>query len=161
MGMVVSWTPVADDEVPAASGDPDVLDAILDEDRPGTFDVDKAWHGLHGLLTGTAWDVGDGLGRVVLGGQELGVDLGYGPARHLDASAVAELARQLAALDADRLAGSADLGALAALDLYPGVWSRPEATDEQRAWLAEAVRTVQEGFADCADRGMGLLVAIL
>jgi hypothetical protein len=161
MGMVVAWTPVADDEVRAAAHDPDVLDAILDEDRPGTFDVDKAWHGLHGLLTGTAWEVGDGLGRVVLGGREIGVDLGYGPARHLDPAAVAELAQQLARLDPDAIVGSVDLTTLAALDLYPDVWSRPEEADEQRRWLADALRTVQDGFVACADRGLGLLVTIM
>jgi hypothetical protein len=44
--------------------------------------VDKAWHGIHVLLTGTAWEGSFPLNFTVSGGKEIGdVDVGYGPAR--------------------------------------------------------------------------------
>src|SRR5687767_14577361 len=45
-------------------------------------DLDKAWHGIHYLLTGTAAEGGKPLDFLVSGGREVGnVDIGYGPAR--------------------------------------------------------------------------------
>ena len=45
-------------------------------------DLDKAWHGIHYLLTGTAWAGAEPLNFIVCGGTEVGdIDVGYGPAR--------------------------------------------------------------------------------
>src|SRR5262245_45909058 len=73
-----------------------VLDLLLDEDA---LDLGKAWHGLHFLLTGTAWE-GDGpLAAAILGGEEITGDLGYGAARCLSPRGVAEVALALGASD--------------------------------------------------------------
>src|SRR5271163_2074263 len=45
--------------------------------------LEKSWHCLHYLLTGTAWETGTVLGKTILGGTEIGPDMGYGPARYL------------------------------------------------------------------------------
>lgn len=51
-------------------GDLDDEDAEMPE--PGV-DLDEAWHGVDCLLTGTAWDLGDGpAGEAILGGEEIG-----------------------------------------------------------------------------------------
>ena len=43
------------------------------------LEVDKAWHGLHFLLTGSAWEGSFSWIPVVAGGSEVGDNLGYGP----------------------------------------------------------------------------------
>lgn len=65
------------------------------EERPeGEIDLDKAWHGIHFLLTGSAWEGAEPLCYLVTGGHQLGdEDIGYGPARAL-------LPHEVAAFDA-------------------------------------------------------------
>src|SRR5215203_4027303 len=46
------------------------------------IDLDKSWHGIHYLLTKTAWAGEPPLSFLVLGGAEVGdIDVGYGTAR--------------------------------------------------------------------------------
>src|SRR5687768_10356646 len=44
-----------------------------------SFDVDKAWQGIHFLLTGTDWEGEGPLAFVLHGGAEIEEDMGYGP----------------------------------------------------------------------------------
>src|SRR5262245_26397413 len=88
-----------------------LLDYIGEEEPPEGFgpyaelDVDKAWHGIHFLLTGTAWGGELPWGFVLRGGEALGDDdLGYGPARLLDAAQVREVAAALETLPGAELA---------------------------------------------------------
>lgn len=79
--------------------DPDQTIATLQQMQP-TFRADIA--GVHYLLTGTAWDESTMLGKAIMGGSEVGEDLGYGPARLLPASVVKRVAAALDAVnDAD------------------------------------------------------------
>jgi hypothetical protein len=57
--------------------------------------IDKSWHGIHFLLTGSAWGGKPPLSNAVLGGKEFGQDLGYGPARYLTPDQVKEVAAAL------------------------------------------------------------------
>ncbi len=77
---------------PAAdlAADPDLFEVLLDDDPSDEFlDLDKAWHGLHWLLTGTADDTDTPAGQAILGGTEIGEDKGYGPSRLLRPDAYA------------------------------------------------------------------------
>ncbi len=48
------------------------------------MDIDKAWHGLHFIFTGSDWSGGFPEGFLVTCGKAVGdVDVGYGPARFL------------------------------------------------------------------------------
>ncbi len=57
-------------------------DSLDEDDHEAEADLDKAWHGIHYLLTGTAWKGEPPLCYLVRGGQTIGdVEVGYGPAR--------------------------------------------------------------------------------
>jgi hypothetical protein len=59
------------------------MEALRDNTTPPlsrNFDVDKAWQAIHFLLCGDSLEGAPPLGNVVMGGKELGGDLGYGPA---------------------------------------------------------------------------------
>ena len=67
MGM--GWVGYRRDQefVQAALRDPDVLmDLLDDEDEDNSTDLDKAWHGIHWLLTGSA-EPDAGVGSQVMG----------------------------------------------------------------------------------------------
>jgi hypothetical protein len=68
---------------------PDEVEAVLfppDVGNPffGQYDLDKCWHELHYLLTRTVRPDGSVLGDSILGGREIGPELGYGLARILN-----------------------------------------------------------------------------
>lgn len=70
---------------------------------PAELEIEKSWHGIHFLLTGTAWEVMPPLGNVLLGGTEIGEDVGYGPARYLTPQQVAEVSAELEKITEENL----------------------------------------------------------
>jgi hypothetical protein len=64
------------------------------------IDLDKAWHTLHFLFTGSAWDGEFPHGFLVSCGRPVGdVDVGYGPARGFTSAEVAQISAYLGSLD--------------------------------------------------------------
>ena len=79
-------------------------------------DLDKAWHGIHYLLTGTAWEGGRPLNFLVAGGRPVGdIDVGYGPARVLSAAETRGAHEALTQLSDDDLRGRFDPAAMTRL----------------------------------------------
>jgi hypothetical protein len=94
--------------------DPDDFDGDLGEPSPeerakaladtqrahadvlGHLDLHKHWHILHFALTGSVEEVPGPAGDALLGGEELGEDLGYGPLRVLSVERVQAVAAHLA-----------------------------------------------------------------
>ena len=83
------------------------------------LNLEKSWHVLHYLLTGKVEEAPPPLGNAILGGQEIGDDLGYGPARFLTPQQVREVAAALASISKDDLAERFDLKAMKAARIYP------------------------------------------
>lgn len=75
--------------------------------RPEFLDLDKSWHILHTVISGSP-DAGDGPAAALLGGEEFGPDSGYGPARLLRHDAVSAFADVLEPLDVESLKSRAD-----------------------------------------------------
>ena len=58
-------------------------------------DLDKAWHGIHYLLTGSVASNKTLASKVIMGGENIGPDRGYGPAQLLKAAEVKAIAKLL------------------------------------------------------------------
>lgn len=103
----------------------EVIDASYNEPGQGFVDLDKAWHCLHFLLTGSAQGGSGPLGFILQGGTPVGTeDLGgYGPARVLRPLEAAALAGALAPITQEQLLARFDLKKLDKLNVYPGRWS--------------------------------------
>ncbi|MFG1780510.1 DUF1877 family protein [Micromonospora sp. NPDC049051] len=77
MGMELIGRRLSADELRTVLDDPTMVDPLLfgdlDDDDAGMpdpeLDLNKSWHGLHYLLTGTAWQIRDGAGAAILGGE--------------------------------------------------------------------------------------------
>lgn len=134
--------------------------AVAQGDASGEHvDVHKAWHALHFLLTGTAWEGAPPLNFIVKGGTPIGEeDLGHGSARGLRAPEVQTLAAALAEITTETLREGYDGKTMVALEVYPGGWSDLAPTSEalEHVWegFAEVKALVQKGAA----QGMGLLI---
>jgi Domain of unknown function (DUF1877) len=153
-------------ELQAVLDDPTRVGALLfgefDDDEDAEMpepelDVDKAWHGIHYLLTGTAWEIGEGAGAAILGGDEIGDDNGYGPARLLSPDAVRAVAAGLDAMDIGTLRSRFDPDAMAAADLYPDIWSGSEEFDE---YLMPHFTELCRFYRAAAANGQAVLLAL-
>ena len=60
-----------------------------------SISIEKAWHGLHYLLCGEVEPGSRPLSQAILGGAEVGEDMGYGPARYFTLTQVAGIADEL------------------------------------------------------------------
>lgn len=114
----------------------------------------KAWHGLHFLLAGTTSEQIEGAGSAVLGGEELGDDLGYGPVRVLGEDQVAAIAAALELVTPEVLLDTYDAEAMEAAQIYPGGWGE----SENRDWLVEALQEVREYYLRARDSRMAMLL---
>jgi hypothetical protein len=120
--------------------------------------LDKAWHGLHYLLCGSAEPEPTPLGRAVLGGDEVGDDFaGYGPARALDPAVVETIAAALADPELEAaLPGRYDARVMTELELYPSGWNEQDAE-----WLLDAFQDLQRFYADAADYGWAIITCLV
>jgi hypothetical protein len=83
-----------------------------------SLSLEKSWHSLHYLLTGNLWEANSTLGKTILDGNEIGPDIGYGPARFLEPGEVKEIATALKKVSKDDLARRFDLKAMVAAKVY-------------------------------------------
>jgi hypothetical protein len=118
------------DDARRIADDPDALDALLESADDTSVDLDKMWHGLHWLLTGSAEPTADVTSDAVFGGEPMGEDHGYGPARFLAAPTVRAVATALAAIDPGDLGARVDPAAMMDADLYPVIWDEDGIFDD-------------------------------
>lgn len=158
MGMVTALYALDEDRVKTLEQDEDTFFDFVDSEQD-LLDLDKAWHGLHYLLTGTAWQGDAPLNFLVLGGRPLeNSDGGYGPARYFTPAETASIAAALTAISRPDFEARFDPAAMTRAEIYPTVWDRP---DEQNAtWLGETFEELTAYLARTAAAGHGLLVVL-
>lgn len=104
MGMRATLIRLSDEKAASLLESPeDVHEFIVDPDYP-EIEIDKAWHILHFLFTGTLWEGEGPKAFLVKGGTPVGEeDLGFGPGRLFGSNDVAEIDRELETLVKDDL----------------------------------------------------------
>jgi hypothetical protein len=126
------------------------------------LDIDKAWHGIHYLLTGTDWAGDPPSNFIVQGGREIGnIDVGYGPARALMSSEVQSLSAALDALPPEALAEKFNPEDMTHLKIYPtgsGPERRiPRTRTTRSATSSSPYKEVRDFVRQAAERGHGLM----
>ncbi|MFC0682877.1 YfbM family protein [Lysobacter korlensis] len=160
MGMVGCFAAVDIETMQRLVEDPEQVEEYLYPDDgegepPHYADVDKAWHGIHYLLTGKADDAPDPLGSAILGGDELGEDVGYGPARLLNADQVRSIASALP--DEETFKSRFAPREMTKAEVYPVViWERDG--DEALEYLVENYKSLVEFYQGAAARGQGAIL---
>ncbi|GAB3766561.1 YfbM family protein [Microlunatus parietis] len=156
MGMTWDGWALTGAEASAVRADPESIWERLNADRtsPSAVDLDKAWHGIHWLLTGDPWTTEGPLASVIFGGEELDGNFGYGPPRLLDPSGVAAIAAALADVDPTTLRARFDPAAMASAEVYPDIW---DDADSFAGYLAPNFVAVKEFYRAAAERGQWVL----
>lgn len=160
MGMVGCFAAVDPDTLQRLRNDPSLIDAYLhpddgDGDPPHYIDVDKGWHGIHYLLTGRSDAGAEPLSWAVLGGEEIGDEIGYGPARFMAPEHVRSVA---GSLPADTVFRSRfDPPAMEKAGIYPeAIWVRDG--DGALDYLVENYRGLIAFYKSAAERGDGAIL---
>jgi hypothetical protein len=185
MGMILGLTTVSDENIQRILDDPPLLCKLLAPDDPewyerareevggpdaelilgegegDSIDLDKAWHGLHFLLTSTAWEGEPPLDLLVAGGTPLDeIEDGYGPPRLIGAREVAAAHRALSGLSDEVLRARFDPRAMTAADIYPAIWDRDPGEDDALGYLMENLHVLRDGLARASAAGLGVVVSI-
>lgn len=122
--------------------------------------VDKAWHGLHYLLTGGAQGGEAPLAWATTGvpDQAAGPDHGYGPAHYLTPEQVAEVATALGGVTRADLEARFDPAAMSRAHVYPDIWEAEGQT--ALAWLCEAFYPLRGFYRDASADGAAVAVVM-
>ncbi|WEF31922.1 YfbM family protein [Pseudoduganella chitinolytica] len=151
MSMIGLFLAVPQAELGALRAEPEEIEEFLSGPRgDDAFCVDKSWHAIHYLLTGSTVPVPGPLSNVVFGVGPLGnLDLGYGPPLCTDAADVKTIAAALEAVSDDAVQARFDPAAMD--EVYPSFWDEEdalpivmEALGELRAFYREAAA---QGYA--------------
>lgn len=152
-----------EEELTALLGDPSRVEQLLYASFFGgspnghdELEIDKAWHGLHFLLTGTAWEGAFPLNFIATGGQEVGDDLGYGPARALTSAEVQKVDAALEPLTRAEPGRRFDAARMTELEIYPFGWS--DDPDGELEWLRDSYAELRAFVRRTAKRRSALLV---
>jgi hypothetical protein len=119
--------------------------------------LEKAWHGLHYLLTGEVWEGTGPLGFLLSGGEDQNGDEESG-VRFFEPRETAQIYKALSAVTDDALWSRFDAGEMEAQEIYPGIWDEDEdeLKEEYLMYFAELKKVVHAA----ATSGQGLVVSI-
>lgn len=156
IGHLKQITPAKLEEI---KSNPSILESLLNETgelgEEAEYDLDKTWNGLHYLLAGDNWEGQDPLIWVIGGGEEIGDDLVYGPARHLTPEKVRMAAEALSGLTKESLKPKYNPEAWNDR-IYPtGIWA--DEGNDALEWLMEYFEGLVRFYQDASSKGNAVL----
>jgi hypothetical protein len=161
--MIGNFLAVSTEKLESLIDDPDQITSLLypEDDYavlPNYLDIDKAWHAIHFTLNGKAWEGESPLFDVILGGEEIGEDIGYGPARYLTSAKVKSVAATLACITPEKFKEQFNPKALDAAQIYPEIWVRDG--EEGLEYVLDYYKQLQSFYQAAAERGDAALLYI-
>ena len=128
MGMTVDVYRVSASEGEHLLGDPSAAKSLVAQTGlENSVSLEKAWHGLHFLLTGDSFGTSGPLAFICAGGADIpGTEGGYGPARIFSPSETTAIHEALVNVDDDALWSRFDPDAMTEQGVYPVIWDEPE-----------------------------------
>ncbi len=118
--------------------------------------LEKAWHGLHFLLTGEVWGGEGPLAFLLAGGAQVGDD--EEAPRWFTPQETANIHHALSGVSGDTLWSRFDANEMEQREIYPGIWDEDE-EDLKEEYLTY-FHELKQVVAAAVQSGRGLLVAI-
>lgn len=123
------------------------------------LNLDKAWHGIHFLLTGDAKPNGTLASKVIMGGEDIGPDQGYGPAQLLKPAEVKAIALLLEETTTNLLRKRFNPKAMARANIYPDViWEREG--EEALDYVLDYYKKLVAFYKLAASKGQAVIFVI-
>lgn len=156
MGMVWVMARASDEEAAALRSDPasidDFVNSIEAYDSGRAIDLDKQWHGVHFMLTGSAGATNSPLSLIIGGFEEVGPDNGYGAAWFVPKASIAKFDRALAIVTDEQLAAQYDPAAMVDEQVYLADMFQEEGA-EALQFLLEDIARLRTFVAEAAASG--------
>lgn len=138
----------------------------LPEYKPGKDEgkhcyLDKTWHGIHFLLTGSAWEGDEPLNFLVAWGEEVeGMDSGYGPERVFTSAEVKQIDAALSGISKEEFERRFDPVKMMEEQIYPTIWDRPKEEDDTLGYISEYFVELKQYIHNIAEKNMGMIVGL-
>ena len=141
----------------------DAIEEELPEEAQGEdLDLDKAWHGLHYILTETAAQDEEPWCYLLVGGEQVGDekdhDVGYGPARILMQQQVAAFQQAVASVSPAEVSARFNPVEMTRLDIYPNVWDRQDELLEE--WMQESLVELQGFLRRAVEQQQAVIISL-
>lgn len=134
-------------------------DYWMPNDSGEEMDIDKAWQGIHFLLSGKSEDIENPLGFILSGGELIGdVDLGYSPARAFTSTQVKAIHQALSALDESELQSRCIPEEFKKNEIYPDIWD--DDFNESFEYILSYLDDLKTFIATASENGKALVVYI-
>ncbi|HJT78506.1 MAG TPA: YfbM family protein [Gemmataceae bacterium] len=152
---------VAPGDLDCLAGPAEQACELFERDDPAgrVLSIEKAWDGLHYLLTGSARGGREPLCFLRRGGRSVGRDLGCGRPRLLGADFVRRLDSALRDISDEELGGRFDAARFEAAGVYPDIWDEPE--DQLREEYLGYFAQLKEFVGRAAARDGELLIVVI
>lgn len=137
----------------------DFINSAGSADGESIVDLDKEWHAVHHLLTGSTEPADVPLSLILGNFEEVGADNGYGPAWFVPPHALRAFSEALSSLDEAELRKRYDPGAMVQEQVYIGEMYRDEG-EEGLGFLLERVDELRQFAARGVSAGMGAFAVI-
>ena len=159
--MIGNLRPVSDLEIERLLANPAEITRFLYGASADGYErvvLNKAWHAIHYVLTGSRLGGEEPLNFLVDEGTPVGeVDVGFGPARVLTSQQVRRIAAALSPIAPEDLARRVDLARLDAEAIYPGHWQHNGIGVD---CIVANYRQMRDLLLRLADRGQGAVLYI-
>jgi hypothetical protein len=154
LGLILRLFPITITEV---SSEPFEAEPATIMDRERSIDIEKGWHGLHFLFTGTADGGEEPACYLLRGGEDLDDE---GQIRALRPGQVRQFAEYLSTLTPAGLTQGYDPERMKQLDIYPGrIWVRSASAEESPlAWLLECYSELHDFMSRAAAANDGVVI---
>lgn len=140
---------------------PEEADLTLSEERGEgkTWDLDKSWHAIHFMLTGSPNGGNPPLNFLLAEGGEIGkVEVGYGPARGLNSREVDDISKSLSPITTEKFMENYDSEKMSLENIYPEIWDRKKEEDSNRAYIRENFEQLKRYIQEASLRKLGLII---
>ena len=162
MGLRCSSVELGEDHIDKLLADPENVFGYLDEleenEEISGADLDKAWHGIHFLLTGSVWEGAEPLCYLVKGGEEVGAEDEC--ARLLRPNQIADWANALSTISADDLGKRYDPVAMAKADIYAMIWDRVDEEQGNLEYLLDYYEALRSFLEKTKKENKGAIISI-
>jgi hypothetical protein len=137
-----------------------VLDLAANE---GTrCDLEKSWHGIHYLLTGSAWEGEPPLDFLVDGGRQVGrIDIEHGPVRAFRASGAQAIYQSLSSLSPYELRKRFNARDMAAKEIYPDIWTGAALEEDSLRYLMDNLDKLRAFLRQTVEAKLGIVVFLV
>lgn len=159
MSMIGNFLAVTEADLKSYLDNCDLLAARIndyDSENQNSIDVDKAWQAIHYILTNDPWEGESPESLVILGGQDIGEDFGYGPGKYLTSSEVKMVAEFLKKVDFTKIRAEYDPETFDNLEIYPSViWL--EEKEEALDYVLSFFEPLIEFYANAAKNNFAVV----